>query len=138
MPEPDGFVGSTALYTILVVDDSKNIREFCRRELEKCAYRVLVAQDGREALDVCDSDAPDLIVLDVRMPGLDGPETVRQLLKRNSTTPVVFHTSHRLDPRLDHCDWPTRACVEKSQDLGELKSAIARTLTEAEQARKSS
>ena len=121
------------MYTILVVDDSKNIREFCRRELEKCAYRVLVAQNGQEALDLCDSDSPDLIVLDVRMPGLDGLETVRQLLKRSSTTPVVFHTSHRRDPRLERHGWPARACIEKSQDLGELKSAIARSLAEVEQ-----
>src|SRR3970040_1363785 len=124
------------MHTILVVDDSKNIREFCGRELEKCGYRVLVAAGGREPLNLCDTEFPDVVVLDVRMPGLDGFETIRRLVYRSAALPVIFHTAHREDVRPEELCVPARWCVEKSQDLGELKSAISEALTWMDRERK--
>ncbi|HJX15584.1 MAG TPA: response regulator, partial [Candidatus Deferrimicrobiaceae bacterium] len=57
---------------ILVVDDEENIRELYRDELVEEGYEVELAEDGLEALSKFDSFRPDLVTLDVKMPGLDG------------------------------------------------------------------
>jgi two-component system alkaline phosphatase synthesis response regulator PhoP/two-component system response regulator ResD len=58
--------------TILVVDDEANIRELARMYLEQEGYRVVTANDGRQALDAVQSQAPSLMVLDLMLPELDG------------------------------------------------------------------
>ncbi|MBE7556426.1 MAG: response regulator [Anaerolineales bacterium] len=73
-PEP-----STTQKTILVVDDDQNIRRLLRQELEAEKYRVHEAADGREALEQVKSQRPDLITLDVMMPGLSGFEVAAML-----------------------------------------------------------
>ncbi len=65
--------------TILVVDDERKIRQLVRAYLEKDGYTVIEAAGGREALDKARSHQPDLIVLDVMLPGLDGIEVLREL-----------------------------------------------------------
>lgn len=65
--------------TILVVDDEEPIQELLRFNLEKEGYLVRVAKDGREALNHVVNDQPDLIVLDLMLPGMDGLEVCRKL-----------------------------------------------------------
>ena len=78
--------------TILVADDEPINRALIQRRLERAGYRVLVAQNGREAVEVARRERPDLIILDVMMPVMDGLEACR-LLKEDETTrdtPVIF------------------------------------------------
>lgn len=65
--------------TILVVDDEEPIQELLRFNLEKEGYFVRVAKDGQEALQHVENDQPDLIVLDLMLPGMDGLEVCRKL-----------------------------------------------------------
>ena len=65
--------------TILVVDDEPDVVEIVRFRLEKDGYHVLSANDGREGLAAAIAKSPDLVVLDVMMPGLDGFEVLRRL-----------------------------------------------------------
>lgn len=65
--------------TILVVDDEEPIQELLKFNLEKEGYRVRVAKDGPEALERVEKEQPDLIVLDVMLPGMDGLEVCRNL-----------------------------------------------------------
>jgi two-component system alkaline phosphatase synthesis response regulator PhoP len=65
--------------TILVVDDEEPIQELLRFNLEKEGYLVCVAKDGQEALKHVKNDQPDLIVLDLMLPGMDGLEVCRKL-----------------------------------------------------------
>ncbi|WP_088187673.1 response regulator transcription factor [Desulfosporosinus sp. FKA] len=65
--------------TILVVDDEEPIQELLRFNLEKEGYRVRVAKDGPEALGAIEKEQPDLLVLDVMLPGMDGLEVCRRL-----------------------------------------------------------
>lgn len=65
--------------TILVVDDEPTIREVVRRYLERDGYKVHEAADGRTALDILRSQPPDLMVLDIMLPGIDGLSITRRL-----------------------------------------------------------
>lgn len=71
--------------TILIVDDSKTIRQMLRRALKNEHYRIVEASDGREALVVVQSTIPDAVISDIHMPDVDG---------------ISFISSVRADPRL--------------------------------------
>ncbi len=73
--------------TILVVDDEAHIRELLRQELEEAGYRVIAAKDGQEAIECAKTQNPDLITLDVMMPGSNGLD-VAAILKKN---PLTMH-----------------------------------------------
>lgn len=64
---------------ILVVDDSKLVTDIVKLRLEMCGYEVRLAHSGEEALQRIADEAPDLLVLDVQMPGIDGYEVCRRL-----------------------------------------------------------
>lgn len=76
---------------ILVVDDEPRMIQFIRMNLELEGYRVIEASDGLEALDKVRDELPDLVILDVMMPDLDGFETLR-LLREMSEVPVIMLT----------------------------------------------
>ena len=65
---------------ILVVDDEKHICELYKMELEDEGYLVTLAHSGKDALKQVDGAPPDLIVLDIQMPGMDGIETLEKLM----------------------------------------------------------
>jgi len=70
---------------ILIVDDEKHIRTLLREQLEEAGYSIVEAQNGREAIQLARSERPDLIILDILMPGLDGFE-VTTILKQSDET----------------------------------------------------
>ena len=114
--------------TILVVDDNKNVRRYCETELEDEGYRVILARDGSEALRSIGRQPPDLVILDVCMPGLNGMETAERIHAERPDVPIVFFTSFD-----DVCQWDLRsrfatACVSKHEDFSELKGVVAGVL----------
>jgi len=78
--------------TVLVVDDDAHIREVIRFALEKAAFRVVEAGDGQQALECFAREAPDLVILDIVMPELEGTEVCRRL-RRGSQVPILFLSS---------------------------------------------
>lgn len=82
---------------LLVVDDNDANRSLSRNVLEDEGYRVVLATGGAEAISVFEMDRPDCILLDVRMPGLDGFATCERIraLPGGSEIPIVFLTAHR-------------------------------------------
>jgi DNA-binding response OmpR family regulator len=78
--------------TVLVVDDEEAIAEAVRARLESEGYRVLVASDGPQALEAADRERPDLVVLDLMLPGMDGLEVCTQL-QRDRWVPVLMLTA---------------------------------------------
>lgn len=76
-------------YKILVADDEAEIRDILRLYLEKDGYEVLEAADGMEAMEVCRQEKPDLAVLDIMMPGIDGYRVLRNV-RENSNIPVII------------------------------------------------
>ncbi|MBX5467542.1 MAG: response regulator transcription factor [Firmicutes bacterium] len=78
---------------ILVVDDDKHIRELCRIYLEASGFRVLEAADGQAALAQVAAERPDLLVLDVMLPKLDGWQVLNEVRKDSIWLPVVMLTA---------------------------------------------
>jgi len=78
--------------TILIVDDDPHIREVVRFALDKAGFRTVEASDGRQALKRFDEARPDLVVLDILMPEMDGTE-VCKALRAKSQVPIVFLSS---------------------------------------------
>jgi len=74
---------------ILIVDDDKNVHEILTMYLQKENYRVITADNGIEALDLIEKERPDLIILDIMMPDMDGKEVIQNLRKENQI-PVIF------------------------------------------------
>ncbi|MFL1696058.1 response regulator YycF [Weissella kandleri] len=77
---------------ILVVDDEKPISDIIKFNLTKEGYDVVIAMDGREALDKFESEGPDLVLLDQMLPEIDGTEVLRQI-RATSQVPVIMVTA---------------------------------------------
>src|SRR5690625_6705677 len=75
---------------LLVVDDEPNIRELLSTSLRFAGFEVLVAADGTEAIHLATEGEPDLIVLDVMLPDMDGFTVTRRLRDKGLHTPVLF------------------------------------------------
>src|SRR5436190_6346282 len=82
--------------TVLVVDDILANQKLLRETLEPEGYEVLLASEGATAIEVAQGALPDIILLDVQMPGIDGFETCRRLKQENDTRhiPVLFITAN--------------------------------------------
>ena len=82
--------------TVLVVDDEEAIAEAVRARLESEGYRVLVAADGPQAIATHAAEHPDLVVLDLMLPGMDGLEVCKEIQKER-WTPVLMLTARTED-----------------------------------------
>lgn len=92
--------------TVLVVDDLADARDLLARLLRLGGYKSVTAEDGWAALSAVESEAPDLVLLDVTMPQMDGVEVLRQLRDhpRWKHLPVVLFTAVEDGPRLEEAD----------------------------------
>ncbi len=79
---------------VLIVDDEKNIRRTFQIVLRAEGFDVAVAATGEEALESCRHARPDVVVLDVRLPGMDGIETLRRLKESDAELPVIMISGH--------------------------------------------
>ena len=79
---------------ILVIDDEAAIRDSLRMTLEYNGYEFIGAATGQEGLALAEREAPDLVLLDIKMPGMDGMEVLTRLRAMNETLPVVMISGH--------------------------------------------
>ena len=79
-------------YKILIVDDDENICELLRLYLEKDGFETIVANDGEQAVDYASKYSPDLILLDIMLPKLDGWQVCREI-RKTSETPIIMLTA---------------------------------------------
>jgi DNA-binding response OmpR family regulator len=94
-PGPDGLVRDMSKGTILAIDDEKDLLELLRYNLEKEGFDIILATDGTSGFEIATKHKPDLIVLDVMMPGMDGLEVCRQLRgdARTAKVPLIMLTA---------------------------------------------
>jgi two-component system, response regulator, stage 0 sporulation protein F len=109
--------------TILVVDDDEAIRTLLQEELEEDGYKVLIATNARDALKMVAAEALDLVILDIRMPGMDGLEALPRILGIKEGLPVIMNTAYS-QYQDSFMSWAADAYVVKSSDLTELKEKI--------------
>lgn len=119
-------------YRILVVEDHEDTRHILRALLAYHGFEPLEAFTAEEMLDRIDSLKPDLVVLDIKLPGMDGCEALEVLRKRGVETPVFLFTEHN-----DIFNKQIRSCrpdgfFPKSRGPIELVEAIAKRLTPAQ------
>lgn len=91
-------VTKTIMHKILVVEDNEVNRDLLRRRLEHRGYSVVTAEDGEQGYSLANSEKPDLILMDISLPAMDGWEVAR-LLKAHQTTrhiPIIVLTAHAL------------------------------------------
>ena len=119
---------------LLIADDNELLRAACSTALERVGYRVLLASSGREAIEVARTRFPDVILLDLSMPGLGGRQTARVLHRdpRTAEIPVVAFTGRvprhaREELRADgFC-----ACAEKPQTVARLDALVRACIASA-------
>ncbi len=116
---------------ILIVDDEPNLRMLYRKELEDEGYEVIEAGTAEEGLRAFESQRPDLVVLDVRMPGMNGLEAMARILDRDRRIPIVLNTAYD-SYRDDFTSWAADAYVTKGPDTADLMRTIKRLLEERE------
>jgi len=112
---------------VLVVDDDNSLRLLYTKELEEEGYEVDSASSGQEALSTMARIRPDVVVLDIKMEGMDGLSVLDEIMKRDKTIPVVLNTAYSTF-KSDFTTWSAEAYVVKSSDLTELKETIKQIL----------
>ncbi len=86
--------------TILVADDEPNIRLLLEDELRDAGYRVITAENGAQAVGLAEDQKPDLIVLDIKMPEMNGIEATKWLRHVSKSTPIVVYSAFAGLPEL--------------------------------------
>ena len=108
---------------ILIVEDNDNQRLLYREEFEDHGYEVVEARDGVEALTAIECHAPDAVVLDINMPGIDGLTALTRIHERHRRLPVVLNSAYSAY-RTQYVSWLADAYVTKSSNLSELREAV--------------
>ena len=110
---------------VLLVEDDRGVRESLARALKYEGYAVETAPDGIEAMQVIDRGAPDVIVLDVMMPVMDGLEVCRRLRARGDATPILMLTArHEVNDRVAGLDAGADDYLVKPFALDELLARL--------------
>jgi len=112
---------------ILVADDEMAIRLLYSEELKEEGYEVFTAANGREALEIVEKESLDLVILDIKMPEMDGIEALRQIKERKPDLPVLLSTAYG-EYKQDFATWASDDYLVKSSDLDDLKNAVKRYL----------
>lgn len=112
---------------ILLVEDDAHQSELYVSTLMEDGHEVSVARDGKEALEIVEQQRPDLVVMDISMPGMDGIEAMNRLLSGDNRLPIILNTAYATYKE-DFRSWPADAYVVKSSDLDELRSTILSVL----------
>ena len=115
------------MVTILFVEDESNLRELYVDELGREGYEILLAVDGKQAVAMSQRHKPDLVVMDISMPKMDGIEAMGKILSCNNTIPVILNTAYS-SYQDNFMSWAADAYVVKSSDLTELKRTIKEVL----------
>ncbi|MGB9698155.1 MAG: response regulator [Thermodesulfobacteriota bacterium] len=121
---------------ILCVDDDLSLLRLYQEELTEEGYKVVLARDGKEAMAKFEKENPDLVIMDIRMPVMDGIETLTAMLGKNRQIPVILNTAYP-QYRENFMTWGAEAYIIKSSDLTELKQTIRKVLDKRKKSKKS-
>jgi len=115
-------------YRILVVDDEAELREFFKQALKE--YIVETASDGYKALEIIEKNKPDLVLLDLRMPGINGVETLRRIKQiDNNIAVIILSAFTTVEDNIEAARLGAYTSMVKPFDLKEMKSIINKALS---------
>lgn len=112
---------------IMIIDDEESIHLLYAEELGEEGYDVCSVMSGEEGLQAFDREKPDLVVLDINMPGMDGIEVLRKMKQRKPDVPVILSSAYP-EYKQDLASWASDDYIVKSFDLGNLKESVKRNL----------
>jgi two-component system, response regulator, stage 0 sporulation protein F len=112
---------------VLIVDDEDSLRFLYSEELREEGYDPIPAKNGKEALQILKNTKPDLVVIDIIMPVMDGMETSGRIIGQYRDLPIILHFSYP-HYKEDFMSWAADAYLTKSPDLKELKRTIRNLL----------
>ncbi len=112
---------------ILVVEDEESQQLLYQEEISDMGYQVEIATTGEQALEKVKKNRPDLVILDIKLPGISGLETLRTMLNDNPEIPVIINSAYS-HYKEDFMSWAAEEYIVKSSDLTDLKQAIKRVL----------
>ncbi len=111
--------------TLLLVDDDPAMREILSTILRRAEFDVQTAEDGREALQHIRKQKPDMVLMDLEMPGMDGPTTLQEIRREWGTLPVVLHTGHVDGPLLSRAlEWAPFTVLSKPCPMDQLVQTV--------------
>ncbi len=113
---------------ILIVEDEQHQRELYAMELQEEGYDVDQAANGKEAVDKVKANKYDCVVLDIRMPEMDGIEALGKILSRDKKVPIIIYTAYS-NYKSNFMTWTADAYITKSSNLKELKDKIKELVT---------
>jgi DNA-binding NtrC family response regulator len=108
---------------VLIIDDEPHLRLLYETEFRRAGIEPLSAASAEQALEYLLSTRPDLIVLDLRMPGMDGVEAMQRILFHDSSIPIVINTAYG-GYRGSFQTWAADAFIRKSSDVTELLQTV--------------
>ena len=115
--------------TILITDDDATVVKLLKQKLTEFKYRIITASDGQEAVQQCLDNSPDLVLMDIKMPVLDGIKATSMLREQGFKNPIIMLTaSESEDDRNDSRQAGCNGYVLKSGDLSKLGDVIDMTL----------
>ncbi|MDZ7399873.1 MAG: NAD(P)H-dependent oxidoreductase subunit E [candidate division KSB1 bacterium] len=116
-------------FKILVIDDERGIREGCRRILESENYQVLLAENGTQGLELAQSDKVDVALIDLKMPGIDGLEVLREIRKINAEIiPIIVSGHGTIESAVEAMKAGAFDFITKPFEPNQLLKAISRGL----------
>jgi DNA-binding response OmpR family regulator len=113
---------------ILIADDEESIRLLYKEELEEEGYEVIIAKDGNEAFEKYGETNPDLIILDIKMPGLNGIEVMHKIREQSRDVPIILCTAYG-EYKQNFATWASEAYVVKSANMEGLINKVREILT---------
>lgn len=112
---------------VLIVDDEPHLRLLYENELRRAGYETMTAGTAVQGLEFVETMSPDLVILDIRMAGMDGIEALQRILERDKKIPVVLNTAFS-SYRDNYLTWAADAYVTKSSDVTELLGTVKELL----------
>jgi PAS domain S-box-containing protein len=119
---------SMSTATVLVIDDDEDVRSMLMASVEALGYKVLEAADGGGGLAVAEECAPDLVLVDFAMPGINGAEVAEALWVRQPELPIVFVTGYAETEAIERAAGPQARMLRKPFRIEELQAMLAEAL----------
>lgn len=123
--------GIRMIGTILIVDDQKGVRRLLEELFKKEGWQVRVAGDGLEAIDMVEEKVPDLVLMDVKMPNMNGLEATHAIIARNPAIPIIMMTAYgEIEVVRQALEAGVKRCISKPFDIVTLRDMVHELMLE--------